>query len=66
MVLAIISLSAGSSIWNTVVALVSGTADVTAMTIASQRKMTARPTVSNQLAFVNEAFFEQHYFIRFI
>lgn len=49
-VLAVISLSDGSSIWNMAVALVSGTADVMAMTIASQRKMTAKPTVSNQLA----------------
>jgi hypothetical protein len=29
---------------------------VTAMTIASQRKMTAKPTVSNQLALVNESY----------
>ena len=65
MVLAVISLSAGSSIWNTVVALVSGTVDVTAMTIASQRKMTAKPTVSNQLALVNESNLFI-YFIKFI
>jgi hypothetical protein len=38
------------------VVLVSGTADVMAMTIASQRKMTAKPTVSNQLALVNESY----------
>ncbi len=52
MVLAVISPSDGSSIWNMAVALVSGTADVMAMTIASQRKMTAKPTVLNQLALV--------------
>jgi hypothetical protein len=41
------------------VALVSGTADVMAMTIASQRRMTAKLIASNQLAFVNELEFIQ-------
>lgn len=59
MVLAAISLSDGSSIWNMAVALVSGTADVMAMTIASQRRMTAKLIASNQLAFVNELEFIQ-------
>jgi hypothetical protein len=39
--------------------------DVTAMTFASQHKMTAKPTVSNQLALVNESNLFI-YFIKFI
>lgn len=49
--LAAISLSIGSSTWNTVVALVSGTVDAMATTIAFRHKTIARLTVWNRPAF---------------
>lgn len=56
MALAAISLSIGSSTWNTVVALVSGTVDAMATTIAFRHKTIARLTVWNRPAFVRNYF----------